>query len=432
MTRRTRFACLLCIAQTACGGGRVAAPTPADIPSLEAATAANPADGESALRLAEALLSAGRCEEALPIARRQIELHPRDARGALVAGACLEAAGEDLQALAVYDAFVSGFGDAPGAPAVAGRALSLRRSVASSEAQRAIALEAELSASPVEPDVIAVLPVEIVGDSAWQPFSAGLAAMIISDLDLLDRFRIVERIRIDAIVREIALGLSGVTDAATAIRTGRLLRAKTLIQSVALIPSDGRVRLQFATLDASGRVIGSERVTGELGDLLSLEKQAVLALAATLGYQVSEAERRAIMDNGTANLAAFLAFSHGLLEQDAGHDAAAAAYFAGAVRQDPHFGAARRAHRAAAGAAAQAGPGESPRDTRVADPGRVSGGDAATAAASTAVAEIAPMIGDRLGGGVGTRAVTTAAAIAPPLATAQPVTFGLRIYLDLP
>ena len=61
----------------------------------------------------------------------------------------------------------------------------------------------------------------------------------------------------------------------------------------------------------------------------------LLAYLGTLGYQLSEAERRSILANGTQNLAAFMAFSQGLVAEDAGDYSRAAAYYGQAVRSDP-------------------------------------------------------------------------------------------------
>ncbi len=101
---------------------------------------------------------------------------------------------------------------------------------------------------------------------------------------------------------------------------------------------------------SSGEVLPPAVTTGSLPDLLRLEKAIVLILARRLGYQLSEAERQLILEHGTQNLVAFLAYSRGLLEEDRGNYEAAAGHYAQAAREDPGFREARDRYQAAAAA----------------------------------------------------------------------------------
>jgi hypothetical protein len=110
-----------------------------------------------------------------------------------------------------------------------------------------------------------------------------------------------------------------------------------MVQGTAAIPSEQRVRLEATVVRATGEVATAQAQNGKLADLLTMEKQLVLGLAGTLGYQLSEAERQSILANGTQSLTAFLAFSRGLVAEDAGDFSRAAAYYGQAVRSDPGF-----------------------------------------------------------------------------------------------
>jgi len=94
-------------------------------------------------------------------------------------------------------------------------------------------------------------------------------------------------------------------------------------------------------VQGSGEVTDPTRSDGSLRNLLQLEKDIVVGLADRLGYTLSEAERRAILENGTQNLAAFLAYSRALEAEDRGDYQAAAQYYQQAVRADPGFTQAR-------------------------------------------------------------------------------------------
>jgi TolB-like protein len=239
-------------------------------------------------------------------------------------------------------------GDERGAAAVGGRELLAVRSKATEDARSALQRESELAQVAGDPNVVAVLPVEIAGDTMYQPLARGLAQILISDLALLQRFRMVERLQIGAVMDELQLAQTDRVDPATASRVGRLVQAGRLVQGLAAIPPEGETRLQASVVMANGEVTSSETVDGRLRDLMQMEKELVIAISAQLGYLLSEAERQLILENGTQSLMAFLAYSRGLLEEERGNYQAASQHFADAVREDPGFDMARDHYEASA------------------------------------------------------------------------------------
>jgi tetratricopeptide (TPR) repeat protein len=344
-----RLACLIVLTLlAACLGGGPAPVTPADIPQLEAQLNHQPGNAALRLRYAAALFAAKRCNEAVTEARRAQQARPADAGAALIVGECAEQAARYEDALRVYRAYITAYPKASGVAAVRARESLALRDYANQQARTALANEAQLSLQPGDPNTIAVLPLTISSaDSSYQPLGRGLAQLLISDLGLLQRFRLVERLRLTALLNEMQLGQTARVDPRTAARVGHLLRAGRLVEGLASIPPKGDVRLEASVVQSSGEVTAPQAATGQLRDLLKLEKQVVVGLAGALGYQLSEAERRQILENGTQNLAAFLAYSRGLEAADAGNYARAAAYFGAAVRADPRFTAAQQQYQSA-------------------------------------------------------------------------------------
>jgi tetratricopeptide (TPR) repeat protein len=328
-------------AAVACSTGRVSEVSPNEIPVLEQRLSENPEDAGLLLRYAAALYSAERCDTAVVVARNGMARQPGNPLGPLVVGQCLEQAGEYDQAIALYRSYMAAHGDERGAAAVGGRELLAVRTRATEGARAALRRESELAQVAGDPNVVAVLPVEIAGDTMYHPLARGLAQILTSDLALLQRFRMVERLQIGAVMDELQLAQTERVDPATASRVGRLVQAGRLVQGLAAIPPEGQTRLQASVVMASGEVSSSETVSGRLRDLMQMEKELVIAISAQLGYLLSEAERQLILENGTQNLIAFLAYSRGLLEEDRGNYQAAAAHFAEAVREDPGFDMAR-------------------------------------------------------------------------------------------
>ncbi len=300
------------------------------------------------LRYGAALYAAGRCDSAVVVVGRGRSLRPADALGPLVVGQCMERDGRHDRAIAEYRQFLAAHGGAQGAAAVRARELLARRDHATVVARQALAREAELGEA--DESALAVLPLVVVGDSSVQPLSRGLAQIITSDLALLERFRLVERMQLGAVLQELELGQTARVEAGTAARVGRLVGAGRMVQGLVAIPPEGDTRLEASVIRSTGEVTGAEVVTGRFRDLMQMEKQLVLGIAARLGYALSDAERDQILENGTENLAAFLAYSRGLFAEDIGDYSTAAMHFGQAVQADPGFQEAQSQYEAASAA----------------------------------------------------------------------------------
>jgi len=219
-------------------------------------------------------------------------------------------------------------------------ALSLVRLTA--EARAAIAREAELSRLPALPRSVAVLPWRFVGENRrLAPLGAGVPHLVMTDLGRISSLTLVERERVDALVDEISLATSGLVDSATAVRSGRLLRAEWVVAGLVRQTTNG-VRLEakiYRTSDAAEQAGGSQQDRVER--LFDMQKALTLALVEQLGVPVTPAERRAVSERPTADLQAFLAFSEGVAAQGRGDYRAAGGLFALAAGRDPAFGMAR-------------------------------------------------------------------------------------------
>lgn len=315
--------------------------SPAEIPELEQGLTANSEDADLVVRYAAALFADGNCVAAAPVARKAMQLKPESAVGPLVAGQCLEREGRFGEAVSLYGSFEDAHGESPEVDVVRARHYAAATEEARAQAQAAV-LQEESLAEQNDPDAMGILPLVVVGDSTLQPLSLGLAQMITSDLALLGRFRLVERLELKAIMEELQLSESERIDPSTAVRVGRFTRAGRMMQGVMTGRPDEEASLGATVALATGEALEAERQSGPFDDLLRLEKQMVLGIADRLGYQLSEAERQRVLENGTGSLIAFLSFSRGLMAEELGDFEAAALHFADAVRADPDFQEARR------------------------------------------------------------------------------------------
>src|SRR6266498_3562507 len=325
----------------ACAGGGGPRPrpvTPAEIPTLQAQAIQQPSNAQIRFRLAAALMTAGRCDTAVVVAKGGEMLAPSDVLGPMVIGGCQEKDGRYDLAFATYTDFANRHPQARSVAAVRALAQLALRTQATQTAKLALARESTLTRLAPEPSTVAVLPLTIAGDSGLQPLSRGLAELVMSDLAMVRSLRLLERVQIGALLDELKLGQSARADPGTAARVGRLLRAERMVQGVASITQNGPVRLSAIVVRGDGNVRpGGAQANGTFKQLLDLEKQLVFGLATQLGIQLTEAERQRILRQGPKNLAAFLAYSMGLEALDRSDYRAAAAAFGAATRADPTF-----------------------------------------------------------------------------------------------
>jgi tetratricopeptide (TPR) repeat protein len=335
-----------------CAAKRPAPISPNEIPSLAQRVARNPTNAEIVFRLSAALFAGGQCDSASVVARKGMALRPETALGPMIVGQCLERARDWEQALGVYRTYLTAFPEGPGSPSVRARQVIAQRDRANALARLALEREAEMAELPTDPDIVAVLPVSIVGDPEYQPLSRGLAQILTSDLALLQRFRMVERLQVGALLDEMRLGRTDRVDPSTVARVGRMLQAGRMVQGLAVIEVQEETRLEASVVLSDGEVTTPAIQEGELERLLEMEKRVVIDIANQLGYFLSEAELRLIFENGTQNLIAFLAYSRGLVAEDLGDYNAAALHYREAVQADPGFQAAREQYQATAVATA--------------------------------------------------------------------------------
>jgi hypothetical protein len=97
------------------------------------------------------------------------------------------------------------------------------------EVASAVQREQQVASAPPEPNSIAVNAFVNHGDESYRAMSKGLAAMIIADLSKVPGLKVLEREKVQLLVNEMKLGDSGLADSASAVRSGRLMRAEKVI-----------------------------------------------------------------------------------------------------------------------------------------------------------------------------------------------------------
>ncbi len=185
---------------------------------------------------------------------------------------------------------------------------------------------------------VAVMPFSNVNkDTETDWLSEGIAETLTTKLGNVRKIRLVERQRIDSILKEVSLGQSGAIDPATASKAGKMLGAETVVTGAYQKMGDNlRLTARFVRVE-TGVVSNTAMVTGLYNDIFDLEDKIADDILANLGVQATAAEKQKIAKNPTTSVAAYKNYSQGvsLMKQDKYDDAKT--YLDRAVKEDPDF-----------------------------------------------------------------------------------------------
>jgi TolB-like protein len=205
------------------------------------------------------------------------------------------------------------------------------------DAQMAVAREAALAGGPADDESIAVMSFTNLGSENLGPLGKGMAAMLISDLSQVPDLQVVDRIRLHALLEEMKLGTSGLVDAKTAPRMGKLLRAKHVTSGSLADLEQERLIIASSVVDADRKAsIGAQEAKGVLTQFYDLEKQIACQIIEDLGKRC-DAAPAGFHKIHTKSMPALVAYSWGLKHFDEENYDAARQSFQKALEQDPQF-----------------------------------------------------------------------------------------------
>lgn len=382
---------------------------------LQQARAANPGSVAANRELGIWYYNAGRFAEARVPLDQARKLDPKDGPSALFAGLAAEKVNDFTAAKDAYNSYLQVGRSNSVKQDIRARLLAVTRDEAKAAAKVAIAREAQIAQVAGSPTTVAVLPFKAnVTDQSLLPLERGLADLVITDLAKVKRLTVVERDRIQAISDEIALGRSGQVDVATSVRAGKLIQAGRIVQGT--LQNSGGTNISMGDQvynTQTSAVVGSGfNRNGDLSALFDMEKAVVRAVFADLAITLTPAEAQDVDRKPTQNLQAFLAYSRGLVAEDAGRMDEAARFFDNARSLDPGFGAALQRAQSASSSTAKI---ES--SARSSGESVVGGGPTINATLSNVIGDVNPTTTNTV-----SSTTNTAPAAPPPTNTASQAT----------
>ena len=210
---------------------------------------------------------------------------------------------------------------------------------ADAAARAAIAAERSIDPTKIPDRAVGVPPMSITAtDTTLSALGYGLSDLLAGDLARSSRLTVVERLQLDAVLRELDLGRGGAVDTSTAPRVGRIIGARRLIiGGVRQLPGgDVQITAQVADV-VTHRVTNAITARAPLSRIAEAETQLAFQIFNALGITLTPAERAAIEQAPTRNIAALLAYSRGIREESYGRYGAAAQQYRAALAADPNF-----------------------------------------------------------------------------------------------
>ncbi len=136
---------------------------------------------------------------------------------------------------------------------------------------------------------IAVLYFDSGSDNAeLTRLKKGLADMIISDLSKINMLNVIERARLEEILKEQKLNNSKEFDPATASKVGKLLGVQYILTG-SFFDLMGSMRMDARIIDVeTGKIIKSEGIDGATNTFFDLEKKLVVKIASGLNVELAD------------------------------------------------------------------------------------------------------------------------------------------------
>jgi len=221
--------------------------------------------------------------------------------------------------------------------------VSPERHKAEQAARKAVAEEQKLSTEKLDPHSLGIVPFEVnPPDTALVALSYGLADLLTTDLARSKRLQVVDRIQLNALLREIGLVEKGKVDTASAPRVGKLIQARRLVLGNLGWTPKGDLGLNANIADVqTGDVQIAVSSHTDINNILRAEKELAFQLFEKLGVLLSPKEQAEVEQMPTRNVDAFLAYSRGVRFEAEGRYSAAAGQYQQAAGLDPGFTAAK-------------------------------------------------------------------------------------------
>lgn len=175
----------------------------------------------------------------------------------------------------------------------------------------------------------------ITDPETYDGLQQGLPSMMINSLNGGTDMKVIERERIDWLLKEIDLQQKdGRVDQSTAVRSGKLLGANAVVFGHFIVHEDRMIIDARVVKVETGEILLGERVTGEPGEFYDLIDELTTQVTRSLNVEMEETK---LGSRETKSLDAMMAYSDGLKLLEDGKYRAAYEKFMQATEYDDDF-----------------------------------------------------------------------------------------------
>jgi len=309
------------------------------IADLQAALKNNPNEARLWRDLGAAYFEAREYQAARQSLYQALKRDSRDPKTLFYLGLALEFEQRPKLALTVYQSYQQAPRLSSYRKLMKARYYHLTRRQLQADMRVLLQRERPFSADSIAANAVAVFPLLYQGkNEELAALSKGLAEMMITDLSQVQQLEVIDRVRVQALLDEMALGQSGLIEAATAAKAGNLIRAGKILRGTYQLLDKNKLSVEVAFWDVKKKAFPvATNHSDALKNLFQLEKDIVFGVIDDMGIELTAAEREKIQRVPTQNLRAFIYYCAGLAKEDAGEFEQAAKSYLKAAELDQEF-----------------------------------------------------------------------------------------------
>lgn len=174
------------------------------------------------------------------------------------------------------------------------------------------------------------------------PIGKGLADFFEHDFSKISDVSVIERDKINYVLKELELQQSGAVDQSTAVEVGKILGAKFMVFGSITQLDDDHTRMVVRLVNVeTSEIVASVDREGK-PHYSDMEKELVDDLARQMNVKISDEEKTKIQEGGTESATATTYYAKGLEYMDRYDYEKAYDYFKKAYEKDPEFAEAKR------------------------------------------------------------------------------------------
>jgi TolB-like protein len=165
----------------------------------------------------------------------------------------------------------------------------------------------------------------------------GLTIMLMTDLSKVKEIQLVERVKLQALLEELDLGVSGLVESENSSRMGRLLGASLLVGGDIVKEKSDEFGLKSGLLSVpTEQLLGKPTARGKLlAELFRMEKNLLFQIIKLLKIELSPALQSELREPMAASIDALLYLFEGIENSDQGDYGKAADSYGKALEEDP-------------------------------------------------------------------------------------------------